>query len=147
MCNLSETCTEIKIEKKFFFLIKKISKKNSYKKNFPFFPLIDVRVGAASKRMTPSFPNLVMNFWMTLYFSVIIMRMLEVSWLVPKCVIVEMQFVRQKLKNPITCWKLFANWGIVPIKRKISASSVHWSVSEINKNTFLVTNAVRKTKT
>ena len=80
------------------------------------------------------------------------MAPLQVSWFVRMCVIVieiqcVMQFVRQKLGNTYNSVNFYSNWKIDPSKPKISASPVDWSGSETEINTFLLPNAVRKTKT
>ena len=58
MCNLSETCREMKIEKKKFFSYKKNFRKKILIKKFPSSLLICERVWAASK---PSFRKLAMG--------------------------------------------------------------------------------------
>ena len=68
----------------------------------PFFPVID----EDSKGLHQLFRSAKWVFWMTLYFGLIIITPLEVSWLAPMCVIIEMQFVRQNLKMIIS-WSIF----------------------------------------
>ena len=104
MCNLSETCIEMKIEKKNFFSYKKIFRKKILIKKFP---SSGGRVGRPVHQVFGSWRwvlRITFHFWM------IIMAPLEVSWLAPMCVPIEMQFVRQK-HEMVTSWSVSIQIG------------------------------------
>ena len=112
MCNLSETCREMKIEKK---------KNFSYKKNFEKKVVIKKfwLVEGFRRPVHQVFGRWRWVLWMTLHFWIIIMAPLQLPYLVRMCVIVtEMQFVRQKLES-LRTWSNFISIAkSIPQNRK-----------------------------